>query len=141
MDATAPIVVVTSIDFKKLLIRINDEKDLHADLCLDLDCTITVDDPKPLVRSLNHIINYLSAITNAPLRIGLSAQKDSFVISFLAHPLHTSAQAFRQDLAEILREFGVSMVVKIRQREYAKVLLTCARQKAPHQVMPSCVWP
>lgn len=119
------------IDLKKLLIQINDEKDLHADLCLDLDCVLPCDDPRPLIRSLNYTINYLRHLSRSPLQIGLSAQEYLFRISFLAHPLNTFPDPFRQDVIDVLRVYGMETVVDVVYPDYAKILLTRRRLPEP----------
>lgn len=120
-----------AIDLKKLLILINDEKDLHADLCLDLDCFIVTDEPQPFIRSVNYIINYLGSLSTATLHIGLSAQKDVFIISFLVHPLDTPPGLLRREAEETLRGYGVKTEVEIKYPHYGKILLTCPRQSRP----------
>ncbi len=114
-----------AIDLKKLLLLINDEKDLQADLCLDLNCSLVTDDPRPFIRSVNYIINYLRSLSTAILHIGLSAQKDVFIISFLVHPLDAPPDIFRPDTVETLIGYGVKTKIEIKYPHFGKILLTC----------------
>lgn len=112
-----------AIDLKKLLLLINDEKDLQADLCLDLNCSLVTDDPRPFIRSVNYIINYLRSLSTATLHIGLSAQKDVFIISFLVHPLDKTAKEFRPDVANVMEAYGLMVDVDVRPGAFAKVVI------------------
>ena len=46
-------------DLKQLIYLIKDNKDFDANLILDEGCRIETEDPKPLIKPLNYIINYI----------------------------------------------------------------------------------
>ena len=47
------------IDLKQLLHLIHDNKEFDVNFILDEGCVILADDPKPLIKVLNYLINYL----------------------------------------------------------------------------------
>lgn len=67
-----------TIDLKQLLILIDDDLDLDADLCLDLDCRIITPEPEVLHQTLRTIITYIRSETQGTLSIGLSALRNAF---------------------------------------------------------------
>ena len=48
------------VDLKQLIMLIKDNKNFEANLILDEGCILMTEDPKPLVKVVNYIINYQS---------------------------------------------------------------------------------
>ena len=51
-----------TVDLKRLIYMIKDTKNLNANLILDDGCVFDTADPKPLVKVINYIINYLEIL-------------------------------------------------------------------------------
>jgi len=73
------------LDLKQLLILIDDDLDLEADLCLDLDCHVVTENPSKFVRLLRTVITHIRTHARGPISIGLSALRDSFDIAIVGH--------------------------------------------------------
>jgi hypothetical protein len=115
------------VDVKKLLLWINKEKQVGAELCLDLDCKIAAFDHRPLIKVLNHIIDYLRSLTDRPLQIGLSAHREYFVISFLAVSVTSPIPPIGPGVAEVIGQFGGTLESVSESGHFAKVLLKFQR--------------
>jgi len=112
---------------KQLILLINDEKNLEADLCLDLDCKVFAPDIKPLIKVINYIINYLKQLSQSKISIGLSAQKEEFILSFVIHTSESVFPPFNNGVSEALKEFQAAVETEFNPERYAKVLLTFKR--------------
>ncbi len=115
------------VDVKRLLLWINEEKQVGAELCLDLDCKIAAFDHRPLVKVLNHLINYLRSLTDRPLQIGLSAHREYFVISFLAVNVASEIPPLSPGVAEVIGQFGGTLEFASEPGRFARVLLKFQR--------------
>jgi hypothetical protein len=73
------------VDLKKLLILINDNKDVPANLILDEGCTFETEDPKPLIKVLNYLINYLNQFASRPLEISLDLRSADYLMSLMVY--------------------------------------------------------
>ena len=114
---------MNSINLKQLLLLINDEKNLNADLCLDLDCKVITADIKPLIKAINYVINYLKALAAEPLHIGLSSEKDSFILVFLAVTDRHEIPPFDVKINELLKPFHTMAESSFESGKFAKILL------------------
>ncbi len=74
------------VDLKKLLILINEnKKDVPANLILDEGCTFETDDPKPLIKVLNYLINYLHQFARQPIEISLDLRSADYLLSLMVY--------------------------------------------------------
>ncbi len=74
-----------TIDLKQLLYLISDQKELDINLNLDEGCTFEADDPKPLVKVINYLLNYMAQLTAQTIEISLDLLPEQFRLSFLAY--------------------------------------------------------
>ena len=108
---------------KQLILLINDEKNLEADLCLDLDCKLFTEDVKPLIKAINYIINYLKQLSDNKISIGLSAEKEKFLLSFVIQTSAANAPPLSAQIEEVLEEYQAKMEQEFVPLKYAKVVL------------------
>lgn len=99
------------LDLKNLVIMINQEKEKASNLCLDEGCQIQVGDPKPLVKVINYIINYLQQITEAPLEIGLDLREEDYLLTIMAYSTTEKLPPISARLAEVLLDYRASYEV------------------------------
>ena len=71
-------------DLRELIIMIKEKKELDANLALEFDCKLEVDDIKPLVKVFNYAINYILKIGKAPMHISLNAGGGGYKMAFTA---------------------------------------------------------
>lgn len=98
----------TTIDLKKLIVLINQGKDMEANLILDEGCLIYVNDPKPLVKVINYFINYLQPLTNLPLEIGLDLRESEYLLTIMAYTEEKELPEISDRLPEVLKDYAAS---------------------------------
>lgn len=97
------------VDLKKLLVLINDNKDVPANLILDEGCTFETEDPKPLIKVLNYLINYLSQLTKQPLEMALDLRSSDYLMSLMAYTDKTDLPAVSDQLDGALKDYNASL--------------------------------
>ncbi len=70
------------LDLRDLMKKIQEQKQMNANLSLEFDCVIETEDPTPLIKVINYIINYLAPLTDKPLEISVNAQMSGVLFSF-----------------------------------------------------------
>jgi hypothetical protein len=93
------------VDLKKLLLLINDNKDIPANLILDEGCTFETEDPKPLIKVLNYLMNYLSQLTKQPLEIALDLRSSDYLMSLMAYTDKTDLPALSDQIDGALKDY------------------------------------
>ena len=101
------------VDLKKLLVLINDNKDVPANLILDEGCTFETEDPKPLIKVLNYLINYLSQLTKQPLEMALDLRSSDYLMSLMAYTDKTDLPAVSDQLDGALKDYNASLQFKV----------------------------
>lgn len=94
-----------TIDLKKLVLYIYDNKDVKANLCLDEGCLFEADDPKPLIKVINYFLNYLSPLTEQPLEIALDLLEKTFVLRMMAYTTQESLPETSANIADALTAY------------------------------------
>ena len=72
------------LDLRDLMNKIQEQKQMNANLSLEFDCVVETEDPTPLIKVINYIINYLAPLTNKALEISLNFCFLKFIILFFA---------------------------------------------------------
>ncbi len=99
-----------TIDLKQLLYLIKENKaDMQANMILDEGCTISSADPKPLIKILNYLINYLHGVTSHPLEISLDLHSDKCTLGLMALIESNEFPPLSDNLAGALQEFNASL--------------------------------
>lgn len=114
---------VHTIDMRDLLLAIHTQKDVDADVCLDFGCQVETEDPRPLIKSINYVINYLNQLTDGQLQVGLNLQTEDFRVSYLALTEAVNIPPLSEKLAEALQEFDADVEFVHEPGKYVQVLL------------------
>ena len=93
------------IDLKQLLLLIHDNKDFAVNFILDEGCTITAEDPKPLVKVINYLINYLTPLSAHPLEISCDLRGQDCLVSMMAYTEKTDLPPVSDQIAEVLNGY------------------------------------
>lgn len=109
------------LDLKRLIQLIYDQKDVEAELILDEGCVINVEDQGPLVKVLNYFINYLSALTQGPLNIGLDLMGDQVLLSFIAYTAEASVPEISANVADALKQFNAKFDFEHKAGSYVQI--------------------
>ncbi|MFC2088915.1 hypothetical protein ACFLSX_04875, partial [Calditrichota bacterium] len=88
------------------------------------DCLVDTDDPTPLIKVINYIINYLSKLTDRKLEISLNEQVGNYVLSFSVFTEKTDIPPISDQLNEAVKSYNASIDVKQKEGEYIQILIT-----------------
>jgi hypothetical protein len=97
------------VDLKSLVQLIKDNKDFEANLILDEGCTIETDDPKPLVKVLNYLINYLKELSDRPIEISLDLRPQDYLLSMLIYTDKSDLPDLSDQISDILNQYKASL--------------------------------
>jgi len=110
-----------TIDLKQFLLLICDQKDSNVNLNLDEGCTFEADDPRPLIKVLNYLINYMEQLTDRPVEISLDLQPTSFRLTFLAYTSATTISDVSPNLADTLSDYRATYKSEHNQGNYLQL--------------------
>lgn len=114
------------IDLRKLLLMIQEQKEMNANLSLEFDCMVDSEDPNPLVKVINYVINYLSPLATNAIEISLNMLRDGYMISFAIFTDKTDIPALSDQLDDALKPYNASLEVKQEVGKYIQVIITFA---------------
>ena len=111
------------IDLRELIRLINEKKNIPTHLCLDLNCKINGEDPKPLVKAINYILNYLRPLTDQEIQIALDSQKENYILVFIAYTKAASVQPLPETLERSLESYLASLEKVFEPAKYIQLKL------------------
>lgn len=111
------------LDLRKLFLMIQEQKQINANMSLEFDCMVDTEDPKPLIKVFNYLINYLTPLATNPLEISLNAYRDKFMISFSAFTEQSEIQPVSEQLTEALEPFNGSIETKFEEGKYIQIIV------------------
>lgn len=118
-----------TIDLRDLLLMINEQKQMNANLALEFDCVIETDDVTPLVKVINYAINYIKQLTDQQLHISLNASMSGIILGFMAF---TDSQDFPEispKVNQALAPYNAVLERKGEPGKYMQLLIEIAGEK------------
>ena len=112
------------LDLRDLMRKIQDQKQMNANLSLEFDCIIETEDPTPLIKVINYIINYLTPLTDKPLEISVNAQMSGVLFSFSIFTEQTSFPPLSEQINDALQNYNASYEVKQEEGKYFQIIIT-----------------
>ena len=109
------------LDLKRLIQLIHDQKDIEAELILDEGCVINIEDQAPLVKVINYFLNYLAALTQGPLNIGLDLMGEQILLSFIAYTSEASVPEVSSNVADALKSFNAKFDYEHKAGSYVQI--------------------
>lgn len=119
------------MDLRELLILIVEQKGTNADLCLDYGCTIAAADPRPLVKVINYILNYLTQLTDETIQINLNAQLKEHHISFIVYHKLAELPPVNQELRAVIESYRGRLEFEHQPGKYVQFRLVFSHEGAP----------
>jgi hypothetical protein len=113
--------MANQIDLKLLVLLINDQKDIEANLILDEGCRIEADDQAPLVKVINYFMNYLHAISKGAIQISLDLMGNSCLMSFIGYTDKESIPEFSSNLNDALKMYNAKYEHEHKVGSYVQV--------------------
>lgn len=112
------------IDLRDLIMMIKEKKEMNANLALEFDCRLEVEDYKPLVKVINYAINYVSQLTDQPMQISLNAGGNGYLLGFTAFTSHIEFPPISDQVTEALKPYNAIISVDGEKGKYVKMLVT-----------------
>jgi len=97
------------IDLKNFIHLIKDNKDFEANLILDEGCILEAEDPKPLVKVINYLINFLKELSDRPLEISLDLRPQDYLLSLMVYTDKSDIPEVSEQLATALKTYKASL--------------------------------
>ncbi|MCK4559417.1 MAG: hypothetical protein KAV45_06500 [Calditrichia bacterium] len=97
------------VDLKQLIILIKDNKNFEANLILDEGCILMTEDPKPLVKVINYIINFLGQLSDQALEISLDLRTSDHLLSFMVYTDQTEIPAVSSEIDNVLKMYKATL--------------------------------
>jgi hypothetical protein len=112
------------LDLRDLMKKIQEQKQMNANLTLEFDCFVDTEDPKPLIKVINYIINYMTPLTDKALEISVNAQLSGVLFSFSVFTEQTSFPPLSQQMIEALQFYNATYEVKQEEGKYFQIIIT-----------------
>jgi len=124
-----------NIDLGNLLKFVVENKNIKTDLKVDRNCTIAADDPKPLVKIFNYLLNYLKLYSKDVIDINLKGQSNGCLLCFIISTDTKKLPPVSDKLNEALRTFNASMRIVFEKGMYVQILIYFCRNHVPENVI------
>ena len=111
------------VDLRDLILMINEQKKMNANLALEFDCIIETDDVKPLVKVINYAINYINQLTDQPQQISLNSSMSVITIGFTAFTALSDFPAINPQVNEALVPYNAILEQKGERGKYIQLLI------------------
>ena len=128
-------VTESSIDLGNLLNYILDQKKVNTTLDIGPECTVNAEDPKPLVKIINYLINYLKKITNGSISVTLNTQSSGCLLCFIVSTDIKKLPPLSDNLNEALKPYYAAMRVVFEEGKYAQIILNFCEGHIPDSVV------
>ena len=112
------------VDLKQLLLLIKEGKELDANLILDEGCILMLEDPKPLVKVFNYVLNYLNQLAKQPLEISLDLRSDGYLMSFMVYTAEATLPPVSDSLNDALKPFNATLDMVHEAGKYFQVKIS-----------------
>jgi hypothetical protein len=97
------------VDLKHLIMLIKENKNFEANLILDEGCALMTEDPKPLVKVLNYLINYLGQLSEKPLEISLDLRSNDILLSLMVYTDKTELPDISAEIDDVLKTYKATL--------------------------------
>ena len=112
-----------TVDLRDLILMIKEQKQLEANLALEFDCVIETDDVKPLVKVINHAINYINQLAEEPQQISLNASMSGITIGFTTFTDKEDLPAINPQVNEALAPYNAVLEQKDESGKFTQLLI------------------
>ena len=113
-----------SVDLRKMVMAINEQKSLNAGLSLEFDCMLEVEDHTNLVKSINYIINYCTELSDQALYISLNDQMQEFLLNISVKTVKTEFPPLSPQLSDLLKEYDAKVELRSEPGKFVQVITT-----------------
>jgi len=125
----------SNIDLGNLLKFVIENKKIKAELKADKACLINTNDPKPLIKVFNYILNYLNLNSKDIIDIDLKGQSRGCLLCFIISTDEKNLPPVSDKLKDVLRTYNATMRIVFESGMYAQVLIYFCRDHVPQNVV------
>lgn len=111
------------VDLRDLIMMIKEKKEMDANLSLEFDCRIEVEDYKPLVKVINYAINYVSQLSSDTIQISLNAGIKGHMLVVTASTTETEFPPLNEQVPEALAAYNATIKQGGDPGKYVQILL------------------
>lgn len=112
------------VDLRKLIMMIDEKKELNAQLALEFDCNIEVEDMGGLVKLLNYMINYVNQLSDQKLNISLNDQMEEYLVNFSINTDKMELPPFNEQVADSLKAYDAKYEIKQEPGKWVMLLVS-----------------
>ena len=118
-----------AVDFRDLMMTIQENKEMNANLSLEFDCVIEVEDVKPLVKVINYAINYIAQLSDEQMQISVNATLSNITLGFTTFTSKETFPPINEQAQDLLKQYSASMELKSEVGKYAQLLIVFTKIK------------
>jgi hypothetical protein len=111
------------MDLRKLMLMIQEKKQMNANMSLEFDCELDTDNPAPLVKVINYIINYLIPLTDKSIEISLNAHREGSMLSFAAFTQAAQLPTISDQVQETLNDYHATLKITHQEGQYIQIII------------------
>jgi len=117
------------VDLRDLMMTIQEKKQMNANLSLEFDCVIQVEDVTPLVKVINYAINYIAQLSDQQMQISVNATLSNITLGFTTFTTKETFPPINPQAQDMLKQFSASMDLKAEVGKYAQLLIIFTKFK------------
>lgn len=125
----------SNIDLGNLLKFVVENKKIKAQLKADQTCSVAADDPKPLIKVFNYILNYLNLSSKDIIDINLKGQSRGSLLCFIISTDKKELTPISDKMQDVLRDYNATMRIIFESGMYVQVLIYFCRDYVPENVI------
>jgi hypothetical protein len=125
----------SSIDLGNLLNFIIDQKKVNTTVDIGPECKVNAEDPKPLVKIINYLINYLIQITKDPINVTLNTQSSGCLLCFIVSTDVSELPPLSENIDEALKPYNAAMRIVFEEGKYVQIILNFCDGHIPDSVV------
>ena len=81
------------VDLRELLLLIDQQKNLDTNMLLDHGCLIDAADPRPLVKAINYMLNFLNEYSGERIEVALNLNAENIRLKLMSFWEHSEVPA------------------------------------------------
>jgi len=117
------------VDLRDLMMTIQEKKQMNANLSLEFDCVIQVEDVTPLVKVINYAINYIAQLSDQQMQISVNATLSNITLGFTTFTTKETFPPINPQAQDMLKQFSAAMDLKAEVGKYAQLLIIFTKFK------------
>jgi hypothetical protein len=113
-----------TVDLRKLILMIKEQKEINANFSLEFDCEIETDDITPLVKVINYAINYIGQLADNPQEISLNASMSGITMGFTTFTDMVDLPEINPQVSEALIPYNAVLERKGEPGKFTQLMIT-----------------